>query len=143
MTKLIGSLAFAAMTLALSPQAALAYDVPIQASFTAAFSAAPSADNTAYCGGTAGPTAIEAHGGGYSNLGALDFALQKTQAGTAFHGCLVLTTPNGDTLTATYEISRTLFALSRREVRDNSYLNAWAPMVQSAPGQNFFPRSYK
>jgi hypothetical protein len=105
MTKLLGSLALAAATLALGPQTVLAYDVPLQASFAVAFSATPNTGNVAYCGGAPGPIAIEAHGDGFSTLGALGFSLQKTQAGALFHGCLTLTAPNGDTLTATYDVA--------------------------------------
>ena len=107
MTKLLGSLALAAIAVAAGPQEMLAFDIPIHASFAVAFSGTPNADNVAYCGGTAGPTAIEAHGNGFSTLGALAFSLQKTQAGPAFHGCLTLTAPNGDTLTATYDAQGT------------------------------------
>jgi hypothetical protein len=91
------------MSSAVAPQMVLAYDVPIQASFAVAFSATPNTDNIAYCGGTPGPIAIEAHGDGFSTIGALAFSLQKTEAGALFHGCVTLTTPNGDTLTATYD----------------------------------------
>jgi hypothetical protein len=107
MTKLLGSWALAAMSCAVPPQTVLAYDVPIHASFAVAFSGTPNTDNVAYCGGTPGPTAIEAHGDGFSTLGALAFSLQKTQAGPLFHGCVTLTTPNGDTLTATYDAEGT------------------------------------
>ena len=103
MTKLLGSLALAAMAVAVAPQKVLAYDVPFQASFAVAFSGTPNTGNVVYCGGTPGPIAIEAHGSGFSTIGALAFSLQKTQAGALFHGCLTLTAPNGDTLTATYD----------------------------------------
>lgn len=103
MTKLLGFWAVAAMGCAVAPQTVLAYDVPLQASFAVAFSATPNTDNVVYCGGTPGPVAIEAHGDGFSTLGALTFSLEKTQAGPLFHGCLTLTTPHGDTLTATYD----------------------------------------
>jgi hypothetical protein len=103
MTKLFGACALAAMSCAVAPQTVLAYDIPIQASFAVAFSGAPNTDNVAYCGGAPGPVAIEAHGDGFSTLGALAFSLQKTQAGALFHGCLTLIAPNGDTLTATYD----------------------------------------
>ena len=107
MTKLHGLWALAAISCAMAPQIALAYDIPLQASFAVAFSATPNADNSAYCGGTPGPVAIEAHGDGFSTLGALAFSLQKTEAGALFHGCLTLTTPHGDTLTATYDATGT------------------------------------
>jgi hypothetical protein len=109
MTKLLGSLALATMTFAITSQTAQAldYNVPIQASFAVAFSGSPNTDNVTYCGGTAGPIAIEAHGNGFSTLGGLAFSLQKTQAGALFHGCLTLAAPNGDTLTATYDAEGT------------------------------------
>jgi hypothetical protein len=96
------------MSCAVVPQTVLAYDVPIHASFVVAFSGTPNKDNVAYCGGTPGPVAIEAHGDGFSTLGALAFSLQKTQTippppPALFHGCLTLTAPDGDTLTATYD----------------------------------------
>ena len=107
MIKFLGSCVLVAMTVALVPQTVLAYDVPFQASFTVAFSGSPNTANVTYCGGTAGPIAIEAHGDGFSTFGALAFSLQKTQAGALFHGCLTLTAPNGDTLTATYDAAGT------------------------------------
>jgi hypothetical protein len=103
MTKLFGAWALTAMSFIVAPQTVLAYDIPIQASFAVAFSGTPNTGNVAYCGGTPGPVAIEAHGDGFSTLGALAFSLQKTQAGPLFHGCLILVAPNGDTLTATYD----------------------------------------
>jgi len=103
MTKLLGSWALAAISYAVTPQIVQAYDMPIQASFAVAFTASPNSANTAYCGGTPGPIAIEAHGDGFSTLGALVFSLQKTQSGPLFHGCITLTTPNGDSLTANYD----------------------------------------
>jgi hypothetical protein len=107
MTKLLGPWALAAMSYALAPQTVLAHEVPIQASFAVAFSGSPNTDNVSYCGGTADPTVIEAHGNGFSTIGPLAFSLQKTQAGPLFHGCLTLTAPNGDTLTATYDAKGT------------------------------------
>ena len=103
MTKLLGSLALATMAVAVAPQTVLAYDVPIQASFAVAFSSTPNTDNVTYCGGTPLTNAIEAHGDGFSTLGALAFSLQKTGGGGHIHGCLTLTAPNGDALTATYD----------------------------------------
>jgi hypothetical protein len=92
------------MTLAVAPQAVLAEEkVSIEASFAVAFSATPNTGNVAYCGGNPLPFAVEAHGDGFSNLGALGFSLQKTANGVQFHGCVTLTAPDGDTLTATYD----------------------------------------
>jgi hypothetical protein len=51
---------------------------------------------------------IEAHGTGFSTLGAFTFTLHKTLKFSTgqYHGCLVLTLPNGDTLTANYLLSQ-------------------------------------
>ena len=58
----------------------------------------------AYCGGPALDFKVEAHGDGYSSLGALTFFLQKTVSSAgALHGCLTLGTPDGDSLFATYD----------------------------------------
>ena len=103
MTKLLGPWALAAISCAVAPQTVLAHDIPINASFAVAFAGGPNTGNVSYCGGTADPTVIEAHGNGFSTIGPLAFSLQKTQAGPVFHGCLTLTAPNGDTLTATYD----------------------------------------
>jgi hypothetical protein len=103
MTKLLGSWALAAMTLAVAPPTVFAYDVPIQASFVAAYSATPNTGGIAYCGGTALPVLVEAHGNGFSLLGPLSFSLQKTLGAGLLHGCLTLSTPDGDNLTATYD----------------------------------------
>ena len=103
MTKFLGFWALAAMVFAVAPQGLLAYDVPIQGSFAVAFSSTPNIGHLTYCGGTALPIAVEAHGDGFSTLGALAFSLQKTSGGGLFHGCVTLTSPNGDTLTATYD----------------------------------------
>ena len=103
MTKLLGSLALAAFSFAFAPQTLLAYDIPFQASFAVAFSATPNTANIAYCGGTPGSVAIEAHGDGFSTLGALALSLQKTQAVALFHGCITLTAAGGDSLTAIYD----------------------------------------
>ena len=44
------------------------------------------------------------HGVGYSTLGALSLSLQKTiDVPGDMHGCLILTAPNGDTLSAIYD----------------------------------------
>ena len=59
----------------------------------------------AYCGGPALDYKVEAHGDGYSSLGALVFFLQKTIGGANGHGCLTLSTPDGDSLFATYDLT--------------------------------------
>ena len=86
MTKLLGLLALAALTFAVTPQTVLAYDVPIQASFAVAFSATPNTGTVAYCGGTPGPVAIEAHGDGFSTLGALAFRFKRHRPERCFTG---------------------------------------------------------
>jgi hypothetical protein len=95
------------MSCAVAPHSATAYDIPLQASFAVAFSGTPNTANTAYCDGTPGPIKIEAHGDGFSTLGALALSLEKTQSGPLFHGCITLTAPNGDSLTAIYDAQGT------------------------------------
>jgi hypothetical protein len=54
--------------------------------------------------GTGSRFQVEAHGDGYSSLGGLAFFLQKTvSADGALHGCLTLSTPDRDSLFATYD----------------------------------------
>jgi hypothetical protein len=104
MTKILGSMALAAMTVAVAPKAALAYDVPIHASFVVGFSATPNSGKVAHCGGDPLDIEVEAHGDGYSTLGALSLSLQKGISSTgALHGCLTLATPGGATLSAIYD----------------------------------------
>ncbi len=104
MKKLLGSLALAAMIVAVAPKAALAQGVPFKGTFTAAATVTPNTGNVAFCGGTPLDLAVEAHGAGYSTLSALSLSLQKTIAVSgAMHGCLELTAPNGDTLSAIYD----------------------------------------
>jgi hypothetical protein len=97
---------FGLLILAAAPQGALADEaVPIKATFSVAFSGMPNTAGVSFCGGPPQGLVIEAHGAGYSTLGALSFSLQKTAFGTNLHGCLVLTAPNGDTLSAIYDIT--------------------------------------
>jgi hypothetical protein len=105
MTRILTSLALAAMAFAVAPQAALAEEVPFQASFAVAASATFNAGSVAYCGGPAYDVIVEAHGDGFSSLGALSLTLFKTLqfGGGPMHGCLTLTAPNGDSLFATYD----------------------------------------
>jgi hypothetical protein len=94
----------AVLTAAISGTA-LAEGMPIQGAFAVAYSGTPNTGGASYCDrtGTILPIAVEAHGNGSTSLGALSFFLQK---GIGFdftlQGCLTLTAPNGDTLTATY-----------------------------------------
>jgi hypothetical protein len=102
---LLALAALAATNLALMPRAAQAYGgVPFKGTFTVAASVTPNNGGMTYCNGTAHALAVEAHGVGYSTLGALSLSLQKTiDVPGEMHGCLILTAPNGDTLSAIYD----------------------------------------
>ena len=104
MTKLLGSLALAAITVALAPKPALADEgVSIKASFTVAFTRMLNATNATYCGAAVLPAAVAANGAGYSSLGALSFELHKTlESPGIMQGCATLKSPNGDALYAVY-----------------------------------------
>jgi hypothetical protein len=104
MTKLLGSLALAAITIALAPKSALADEgVSIKASFTVAFTRTLNSTNATYCGTALLPAAVAAIGAGYSSLGALSFELHKTTASPGImQGCATLMSPNGDALYANY-----------------------------------------
>ena len=104
MTKLLGSLALAAITVALAPKPALADEgVSIKASFTVAFTRMLNATNATYCGAAVLPAAVAANGAGYSSLGALSFELHKTlESPGIMQGCATLKSPNGDALYANY-----------------------------------------
>jgi hypothetical protein len=104
--RILTSLALAAFAFAVASPAALADDgKPFKASFAVAFASTPNTGTppVTYCGGAPLLSVVEAHGDGFSTLGPLGFSLQKTAGGGLFHGCLTLTAPNGDTLTATYD----------------------------------------
>jgi hypothetical protein len=108
MTKLLGSLAFAAMSAALTPTPGLADGFPFQAAITAAFAGALNTHEVGFCGGPTGPAAFaliaNAHGVGFSTLGFLSMTLVKTLNITGpMHGCVTLTALNGDTMSATYD----------------------------------------
>ena len=102
MMRLPGFVALAALTAGLTPQTAFADGWPFQGSFAVAFSGTPNTAGASYCGAPPLPRAIEAHGNGFSSLGALSFTLFKTGGPTGFHGCLTFTALNGDILEATY-----------------------------------------
>lgn len=105
MTKLLGSLAFAAMSVALTPTSGLAQGYPFQGAITVAYGAAPNTGNVSYCGGPTGPDTyvVEAHGVGASTLGFLSMTLQKNlYAVGLMQGCVTLTAVNGDKLYANY-----------------------------------------
>ncbi|HVH73017.1 MAG TPA: hypothetical protein VNB49_18165 [Candidatus Dormibacteraeota bacterium] len=102
----LGLLMLAAMTIVLAPKGALADGgMPLKGNFTVAFSGMPNTAGVSFCGGTPSGVVVEAHGVGHSSLGDLSFSLQKTTVGPAFHGCLTLTSLNGDTLTAIYDLT--------------------------------------
>jgi hypothetical protein len=97
-------LLLAALAIVLAPKAARADDgTPIKGTFTAAFSVMPIPVGDSLCGGAQPCNKVEAHGAGYSTLGALSLSLQKTIVGPALHGSITLTAPNGDTLSAIYD----------------------------------------
>jgi len=105
MTKLLGSLALAALTLAVVPEAVLADEgIPIQGAFAVTAAVSPNTGSVSLCGGAALALIAEAHGNGYTSLGALSLFLEKTlNAPGVMHGCITLTAPNGDTLSAIYD----------------------------------------
>ena len=88
--------------------------IPLQGSFAVSAEASPNIAGSSFCGGS--PTdqvVIEAHGTGFSDLGAFTFTLHKTLrfgASFEYHGCLVLTAPNGDTLNANYDLTQSASA---------------------------------
>lgn len=104
MTKLLASLALAAIVVALTPKAALAEKgVPITGSFTVAFTRTLNTSNATYCGAAVLPYATAANGAGYTSGGAFYFSLNKTVANPGImQGCVTLTASNGDILNATY-----------------------------------------
>jgi hypothetical protein len=101
----LGLLVLAVMNIILAPKGAKAEEgAPIKGTFAVAASVTPNTGRITYCGGTALDLAVEAHGSGYSSLGALSLSLQKTiDVPGPMHGCLILTAANGDTLNATYD----------------------------------------
>ena len=78
----------------------------ILATFTVAYAGIPNTAGASFCGGAPMAVNVEAHGSGSSNFGPLTFSLHKTvdPATGAAHGCLQLTTANGDTLEAIYDL---------------------------------------
>jgi hypothetical protein len=104
----LGLLTLVAMTVAPMPKGALADgDVSIlKGAFTVAAAATPNTGGVTFCGGRPLELVGEGHGAGYSTLGGFSVLLQKTlDPGPqgAMHGCLVLTAPDGDTLSAIYD----------------------------------------
>jgi hypothetical protein len=71
--------------------------------------ASPNTVGANFCGGSAtDDLVIEAHGAGFSTVGAFTFTLHKTFKFSTgeYHGCLVLTAANGDTLNANYHLTQ-------------------------------------
>lgn len=99
----------AAITVALTPKRVLADEGRhFKGTFTAAFSALPNTEGQSFCGGMPLATIVEAHGAGSSTLGPLSVSINKTVTGADYHGCLTLTDPNGDTLSAVYDATQGL-----------------------------------
>jgi len=106
----VGLLILTAMSIILAPKSARAEEgmpkgIPIRGTFTVAYSGTPNTAGVSFCGGRPLDIAVEAHGAGSSTLGALSFSLEKTveATGPLMHGCLTLTAPSGDNLTAVYD----------------------------------------
>ena len=80
--------------------------VPIRATFSVAYAGTPNTTGASFCGGPGYELNVEAHGAGASTFGPMLFTLHKTvqAAGPLAHGCLQLSTANGETLNAIYDI---------------------------------------
>jgi hypothetical protein len=78
----------------------------LQAAFTVSLAASSNSPPVAYCSRPALDFNVEAHGNGYSSLGTSTFFLQKSFGGNIGHGCLTLSTPEGDSLSATYDLKQ-------------------------------------
>lgn len=80
--------------------------LPIRAIFSVAYAGTLNTTGTSFCGGPGYELNVEAHGGGPSTFGPMLFKLHKTvqAAGPLAHGCLELSTANGETLNAIYDI---------------------------------------
>jgi hypothetical protein len=79
----------------------------LQGSFSIAAEASPNKTGATFCGGS--PTdeiVAQGYGTGFSTMGAFTFALHKTLnlSTGEYHGCVVLTDPDGDTLEANYDL---------------------------------------
>jgi hypothetical protein len=108
MTKLLGSLALAALAAAVTTQTLMAQPgLPLQGSFSISAEASPNTTGATFCGGP--PTnqlVAQGYGTGFSTMGAFTFTLHKTLnlSTGEYRGCVVLTATNGDTLEATYDL---------------------------------------
>ena len=108
MTLFLGRLSLAAVSLFV-PAASAQSGFPLLGSFSVSAEATPNTGGAVFCGGSAtDQLIIEAHGTGFSTMGPFIFTLQKTLnfATGEYHGCLVLTAPNGDTLKANYHLTQ-------------------------------------
>jgi hypothetical protein len=107
MKSLFRFLALATVVAGLAPQSAFADEReggrPFEGSFAVSWTNTLNTAAVSYCGGTALPIAVEAHGNGSTSLGTFSVTLFKTGGGGLFHGCLTLIAPNGDILEATYD----------------------------------------
>jgi hypothetical protein len=102
-----GLLVLLGTTAALAPRRTRADGgVPIRATFSVAYAGTLNTTGASYCGGPGYQVNVEAHGGGPSTFGPLLFTLHKTvqAAGPLAHGCLQLSTTNGETLNAIYDL---------------------------------------
>jgi hypothetical protein len=80
--------------------------LPIRATFSVAYAGTPNTTGTSFCGGPGYEVNVEAHGAGASTFGPLLFTLHKTvqATGPLAHGCLQLSTANGEILNAIYDL---------------------------------------
>lgn len=104
---LVGLMLPVTIIAAFAPKTRADDGVRIRATFTVAYAGTPNSTGTSFCGGTGYDLNVEAHGAGASTLGPLLFTLHKTvqATGPRAHGCLQLSTANGDTLNAIYEVN--------------------------------------
>lgn len=92
---------------ALAPRQTLADGgSPIRATFSVAYAGILNTAGASFCGGAPMGLNVEGHGAGSSNFGPLSYSLHKTvdPATGASHGCLQLSTANGETLNAIYDL---------------------------------------
>jgi hypothetical protein len=102
-----GLLVLLATAAALAPRRTSAEGgVPIRATFSVAYAGTPNTTGTSFCGGPGYEVNVEGHCAGASTFGPLLFTLHKTvqAAGPLSHGCLQLSTANGETLNAIYDL---------------------------------------
>jgi hypothetical protein len=104
MYKLAGALALVSM-LGANTAIAANNESFLDATLAVTATIGPNTNNIAYCGGNPLSVIVEAHGVGFSStFGPLSVVLQKTlDLPGAMHGCLDLTSPNGDVLHLIYD----------------------------------------